>query len=71
LATKINQYPNLVIIQTLSKAYAMAGIRLGILFASEEIIAILNKIKPPYNISVLTQEKALDRILDTKMFLMK
>jgi histidinol-phosphate aminotransferase len=62
---KIKQYPNLVITQTLSKAYGMAGIRLGILYASASIIAILNKIKPPYNVNELTQQKALTRILDT------
>ena len=59
---EINDYPNLVITQTLSKAYGMAGIRLGILYASLEIIAIINKIKPPYNINVLTQGKALEYI---------
>jgi histidinol-phosphate aminotransferase len=57
---EINDYPNLVITQTLSKAYGMAGIRLGILYASTEIIAILNKIKPPYNVNILTQTKALE-----------
>jgi histidinol-phosphate aminotransferase len=57
--SEINDYPNLVIIQTLSKAYGMAGIRLGILYASLEIISVLNKIKPPYNVNVLTQSKAL------------
>ena len=51
-------YPNLVIIQTLSKAYAMASLRVGILYASSEIITILNKIKPPYNINNLSQETA-------------
>lgn len=60
---KLNEFPNLVITQTLSKAYGMAGIRLGICYASEEIIAILNKIKPPYNINVLTQKKALKKIV--------
>ena len=62
--SKIKKYPNLVITQTFSKAYGMAGIRVGILYASTEIIAILNKIKPPYNINVLSQEKALERITD-------
>ncbi len=57
---EINDYPNLVITQTLSKAYGMAGIRLGILYASLEVIAVLNKIKPPYNVNVLTQSKALE-----------
>ncbi len=59
---EINDYPNLVITQTLSKAYGMAGIRLGILYASLEIIAVLNKIKPPYNVNILTQNKALEYI---------
>ncbi|AXT55468.1 histidinol-phosphate transaminase [Aquimarina sp. AD1] len=61
---KIREYPNLVITQTLSKAYGMAGIRLGLCYASEEIISILNKIKPPYNVNELTQKKALDRVKD-------
>jgi histidinol-phosphate aminotransferase len=61
---EINDYPNLVITQTLSKAFGMAGIRLGILYASEAIISVLNKIKPPYNVNELTQQKALERILD-------
>ncbi|MEW5675392.1 histidinol-phosphate transaminase [Flavobacterium enshiense] len=56
---KINDYPNLVIVQTFSKAYGMAGIRMGILYASKMIIAILNKIKPPYNLNILSQEKVL------------
>ncbi|HLF52873.1 histidinol-phosphate transaminase [Flavobacterium sp.] len=55
---EMNNYPNLVITQTLSKAYAMAGLRIGILYASAEIISILNKIKPPYNINNLSQETA-------------
>jgi histidinol-phosphate aminotransferase len=53
-------HPNLFIIQTLSKAWGLAGLRLGMGFASKQIIAILNKIKPPYNINSLTQEKALE-----------
>lgn len=60
---RLSEFPNLVITQTLSKAYGMAGIRLGICYASEEIIAILNKIKPPYNINELTQKWTLDRFL--------
>ena len=55
-------YPNLVIIQTLSKAYAMAGLRIGILYASVEITAVLNKIKPPYNINTLSQETAIKKL---------
>lgn len=60
---RLNEFPNLIITQTLSKAYGMAGIRLGICYASSEIISILNKIKPPYNINELTQQKAIKRVL--------
>jgi len=59
---KINTSPNLIITQTLSKAYGLAGIRLGICYASAAIIAVLNKIKPPYNVNELTQQRALDRL---------
>ncbi len=59
---RLKDFPNLVITQTLSKAYGQAGIRLGSCYASAEIIAILKKIKPPYNVNVLTQEKALERL---------
>ncbi|MDC6364618.1 MULTISPECIES: histidinol-phosphate transaminase [Flavobacteriaceae] len=62
--SSLKVYPNLIITQTLSKAYGMAGIRLGICCASEAIITILNKIKPPYNVNQLTQGKALERVLD-------
>ena len=55
----LSKYPNLVILQTLSKAWGNAGIRLGMAFASSEIIAVLNKIKYPYNINILTQKQAL------------
>jgi histidinol-phosphate aminotransferase len=59
---RLEEFPNLVITQTLSKAYGLAGIRLGICYASEEIIGILNKIKPPYNVNELTQKSAQDRL---------
>lgn len=58
----LNDFPNLIVTQTLSKAYGLAGIRLGICYASEEIISVLNKIKPPYNVNQLTQEVALERL---------
>lgn len=64
--TELANYPNLIITQTLSKAYGMAGIRLGICIASKEVIAVLNKIKPPYNVNELTQKKALERVIDKK-----
>ncbi len=59
---RLPEFPNLVVTQTLSKAYALAGIRLGICYASTEIIAVLNKIKPPYNINLLTQNAAFEGI---------
>ena len=59
---RLSDYPNLIITQTLSKAYGLAGIRLGICYASEEIIAVLNKIKPPYNVNELTQQRALETL---------
>ncbi|MCP4975503.1 MAG: histidinol-phosphate transaminase [Maribacter sp.] len=60
---RLTEFPNLIVTQTLSKAYGLAGIRLGICFASEEIISVLNKIKPPYNVNELTQAKALQQVL--------
>jgi histidinol-phosphate aminotransferase len=53
---ELTEYPNLVILQTLSKAWGLAGLRLGMAFASEIIIDVLNRIKPPYNISQATQD---------------
>ena len=64
LVSELSSYPNLIITQTLSKAYGLAGIRLGICIASEEIVDILNKIKPPYNINSLTQERAISALKD-------
>lgn len=61
-ASRLQTYPNLVILQTFSKAWGNAAIRLGMAFASEEIIQVLNKIKYPYNINLLTQKHALKSI---------
>jgi histidinol-phosphate aminotransferase len=58
-------FPNLVVLQTLSKAWGLAAIRLGMCFANEPVIQILNKIKPPYNISILTQQVALQELTKT------
>jgi len=58
----LSEFPNLVILQTFSKAWGSAAIRLGMAFASVEIIAVLNKIKYPYNINILTQKQALKAI---------
>lgn len=65
--SKLSEYPNLVVTQTLSKAYGMAGIRLGICVASEQVISVLNKIKPPYNVNELTQQSAKDRVSNQKV----
>ena len=55
---RLNEFPNLVVLQTLSKAWGLAGLRIGFAYASSEIINVLNKIKPPYNISEATQQLA-------------
>jgi histidinol-phosphate aminotransferase len=62
---ELDAYPNLIITQTLSKAYGLAGIRLGICYATEAVITILNKIKPPYNVNELTQQRAGLRLKET------
>lgn len=58
----LDKYPNLVILQTFSKAWGLAGLRLGMCFASKDIIAVLNKIKYPYNVNIRTQELALEAL---------
>ena len=63
----LKDYPNLVVMQTFSKAWGLAALRLGMIFASTEIVNVLNNIKPPYNINQATQElalKALDNLED-------
>lgn len=57
--SQLDKYPNLIVLQTFSKAFGCAAIRLGMAFASEEIIGILSKIKYPYNVNQLTQQQAL------------
>lgn len=59
---ELKDYPNLVIMQTLSKAWGLAALRVGMAFASEEIIDVLNKVKPPYNINQASQELALQAL---------
>jgi histidinol-phosphate aminotransferase len=59
---ELDRYPNLVVLQTFSKAWGLAGLRLGMAFASAEIISILNKIKYPYNVNIKTQELALEAL---------
>ena len=60
--TKLDQYPNLIVCQTLSKAWGLAGLRVGMCFASKEIISILHRIKPPYNVNELSQQRALEAL---------
>ena len=61
-STELREYPNLAVMQTLSKAWGLAALRVGITFASEDIIHIMNKIKPPYNINQASQELALQAL---------
>jgi histidinol-phosphate aminotransferase len=58
-AEALAEYPNLIVLQTFSKAWGLAGLRLGMAFASRDIINILNKIKYPYNVNIQTQDLAL------------
>ncbi len=62
LTELLDKYPHLVVLQTFSKAWGMAGIRLGMAFASEEIIELMNKVKYPYNINYLTQQAAVEQL---------
>lgn len=62
--TEIAKYPNIVVLNTMSKAWGCAALRLGMAFASKEIIGIMNKVKYPYNINLLTQQKALEILED-------
>lgn len=62
LIQELTEYPNLVILQTLSKAWGLAALRVGMAFASEDIINVFNKVKPPYNINQASQELALDAL---------
>ncbi len=66
LLSLLSQYPNLVILQTLSKAWGYAGIRLGMLFAHPELIKYLSRVKYPYNINALTLETALNGLKESK-----
>src|SRR6201996_4304582 len=59
---ELTEYANLVVLQTLSKAWGLAGLRVGMAFASEEIIEVMNKVKPPYNVNEASQELALQAL---------
>ncbi|TND09165.1 MAG: histidinol-phosphate aminotransferase [Bacteroidetes bacterium] len=62
MISELTEYPNLVILQTLSKAWGLAGLRVGMAFASEEVTGVFNKIKPPYNVNAVSQQLALDAL---------
>jgi len=59
---ELTEYANLVVLQTLSKAWGLAGLRIGMAFASEEIIEVMNKVKPPYNVNEASQQLALQAL---------
>ena len=64
LRSELSKYPNLIVLNTMSKAWGCAAIRLGMAFASKEIIHIFNKVKYPYNVNLLTQQQALEALKD-------
>lgn len=66
LSLQLGDYPNLVVLQTLSKAWGLAALRLGLAFAGREIIEVMNSVKYPYNINVATQELALQALQDVE-----
>ncbi len=68
LVEKLDKFPNLVVLQTLSKAWSLAAARIGIGFASEQIVEILNRVKPPYNVSELNQNAAIEALNDVATF---
>lgn len=68
LVEKIKQYPNLIVSQTFSKARGLAAARIGVAYANAEIIAVLSKVKPPYNISELNQKAAVNALADETIF---
>ena len=64
LRSELAKYPNLIVLNTMSKAWGCAAIRLGMAFASRDIIALFNKVKYPYNVNLLTQRQALEALKD-------
>lgn len=65
MVDQINEFPNLIVVQTLSKAYGMAGLRVGMAVASQEWVLALNSVKPPYNVSSLVQREAITTLIAT------
>jgi histidinol-phosphate aminotransferase len=68
LMDSLDRYPNLIVMQTFSKAYGLASVRVGMAFASKEIVRWFNKVKPPYNISTVNQKTILRRIANRSYF---
>lgn len=64
----INRYPNLIVMQTFSKAWALAKARVGVAYSNKDIIALMDKTKPPYNVSGFNQQEALNALSEPKMF---
>lgn len=64
----INKYPNLIVMQTFSKAWAMAKARVGVAYAHKDIIALMDKTKPPYNVSGFNQQEALNALSEPEIF---
>ena len=62
---ELTEYPNLIVMQTLSKAWGLAALRLGLCYASMDIIDIFNKVKPPYNVNDASQQLGLEALQDT------
>lgn len=68
LLNKLNEYPNLIVSQTFSKAWGRAAIRVGVAYASKEIVSYFNKVKPPYNVSQLNQYEAIKTLEEVNVF---
>lgn len=66
--SEIDNFPQLVVMQTFSKAWGMAGLRVGMAFAQPEILELMNKVKPPYNISVLNQKEVYNSLQNIEEF---
>jgi histidinol-phosphate aminotransferase len=66
--SKIDQYPNLIVMQTFSKAWGLAAARVGLAYSNDLIISLYNKVKPPYNVSEPNQRAALKALADSEEF---
>lgn len=66
--SEIENYPQLVVMQTFSKAWGLAGLRVGMAFAQQEILELMNKVKPPYNISILNQKEVYNALQNLEIF---